>query len=669
MGKATVKSSAKKSPANKPAPASTNPDPGADTQESEEKSEFVEVIAEGGDDVEPPPPEIVETDPKLSPEEAEQVRKDYLLTRFWISARGYWGKKGDQLAWLFTMGLLVLIVANVGFQYGINVWNRAIFDAIEKRDSATVYYLTGVFFPLAIGSVLLGVAQVFARMGIQRRWRAWLTGAVISRWLASGRYYQLNLVSGDHKNPEYRIAEDLRVATESPVDFVAGVTSALLSAATFIVVLWTIGGALTVTLGGSTLTIPGFLVIAAVLYAAIASGSIMVIGRRFVQVSEDKNQAEAEFRYALTRVRENGESIALLGGEEEERDGIDRNFTNVLRQWARLAGQHMRTTLVSQGSSLVAPVVPLLLCAPKFLDGSMTLGQVMQAASAFTIGQTAFGWLVDNYPRLADWNACARRIASLMVSIDALERAETGDDIGRIARGETKDDSMLSLSELTVTLGDGTAVVDQAEVVIEPGERLLVAGDSGSGKSTLVRAISGLWPWGSGRIDIHPDRRLFMLPQRPYVPAGTLRRATAYPGAADDWTAEQIKEALDKVGLAHLKDKIEDEENPWAQTLSGGEKQRLAFARLFLHNPDIVVLDEATSALDAKGQDKMMESLIKELPDATSVSVAHRAELEDFHSRKIVLARRKGGAKLVRDIDLVPRKSKGRSLARWLRRA
>jgi putative ATP-binding cassette transporter len=329
----------------------------------------------------------------------------------------------------------------------------------------------------------------------------------------------------------------------------------------------------------------------------------------------------------------------------------------------------MRTTIVSQGSNIIAPVLPVLLCAPKFLDGTMSLGQVMQAASAFTIVQSAFGWLVDNYPRLADWNACARRIASLMVSIDALERAETGDDVGRIARGETKDDSMLSLSELTVTLGDGTAVVDQAEVVIEPGERLLVAGDSGSGKSTLVRAISGLWPWGSGRIDIHPERRLFMLPQRPYVPAGTLRRATAYPGAADDWTAEQIKEVLDKVGLAHLKDKIEDEEKPWDQTLSGGEKQRLAIARLFLHNPDIVVLDEATSALDAKSQDKMMESLIKELPGATLVSVAHRAELEAFHSRKIVLARRKGGAKLVRDIDLVPRKRRGRLLSRWLRRA
>jgi putative ATP-binding cassette transporter len=633
---------------------------------AKKKPPIVEVVSEQGDHVDPPPPEVVETDPEMTPEEAEEARKDYLLTRFWISARGYWGKKGGRLAWVFSIGLAILIVGNVAFQYGINVWNRAIFDAIEKRDSATVFYLTGIFFPLAIGSVLIGVAQVYARMGIQRRWRAWLTSSVLTRWLASGRYYQLNLVGGDHKNPEYRIAEDLRIATDSPVDFAAGVTSAFLSATTFIVVLWTIGGALTVTISGSTITIPGFLVIAAVLYAAIASGSIMTIGRSFVQVSEDKNQAEADFRYTLTRVRENGESIALLGGEEEERDGIDKTFTNVLRQWSRLAGQHMRTTLVSQGSSLIAPVVPILLCAPKFLDGSMTLGQVMQAASAFTIVQTAFGWLVDNYPRLADWNACARRIASLMMSLDGLERAERGDGFGRIQRGETKGKTMLSLNDLSVTLDDGTAVVDDTEVAIEPGERLLVAGESGSGKSTLVRAIAGLWPWGGGSVNFHPDRRLFMLPQKPYVPSGTLRRAVAYPGAAEDWTVKQIGEALDKVGLKHLIEKIE-EDAPWDQTLSGGEKQRLAFARLFLHNPDIIVLDEATSALDEKSQDKMMALMTKELPKATVVSVAHRAELEAFHSRKIVLERRKGGAKLVSDIDLIPRKGKRRLLGRFLR--
>ena len=284
-------------------------------------SSIVQVATEDGHLVEPPPPELVDADPNLSPVEAEQARKDYLLTRFWISAKSFWGKNGDPLAWLFSIALLILIIGYVGFQYGINVWNRAIFDAIEKRDSSTVFHLAALFFPLAIGSVGLAVAQVFARMGIQRRWRAWLMSAVLTRWLTNGRYYQLNLVSGDHQNPEYRIAEDFRIATDSPVDFMAGVTSAFLSAATFIVVLWTIGGALTLKVAGSAFNIPGFLVIAAILYAAIASGSIVLIGRRFVQISEHKNQAEAEFRYTLTRVRENGESIALLGGEQEERDG------------------------------------------------------------------------------------------------------------------------------------------------------------------------------------------------------------------------------------------------------------------------------------------------------------------------------------------------------------
>jgi vitamin B12/bleomycin/antimicrobial peptide transport system ATP-binding/permease protein len=610
---------------------------------------------------------MLEPEPGLSDEEVEQLKRDYLLTRFWISARGFWGAGGGRLSRVLSVGLFGLIILQISFQYGINVWNRAIFDAIEKKDASTVFYLTGVFFPLAIGSVAVGVVQVFTRMNIQRRWRAWLTNSVVSRWLANGRYYQLNLVDGDHQNPEYRIAEDLRVATDAPVDFAAGVTQAFLSATTFIVVLWTIGGALTLSVGGSTVTIPGFLVIAAVIYAAIASGSMMIIGRNFVSVSESKNQAEAEYRYALTRVRENGESIALLGGEEEERSGIDKSFGNVLRQWARICGQHMRTTVVSQGSSLIAPVIPILLCAPKFLDGSMTLGQVMQAASAFTIVQAAFGWLVDNYPRLAEWNAGARRIASLMMSLDGLERAESGEGINRIARGETKDDAMLRLNDLSVTLNDGTAVVGQSEVVIGPGERVLVAGESGTGKSTLVRAIAGLWPWGGGSVDFHPDRRIFMLPQKPYVPSGTLRRAIAYPGAAEDWTVEQMAETLEKVGLAHLNEKIE-EDAPWDQTLSGGEKQRLAFARLLLHRPDIIVLDEATSALDAIGQDKMMQLLHDELKEATVISVAHRAELEEFHSRKITLERGKGGAKLVSDIDLIPRDGKRRLLGRWLRR-
>jgi putative ATP-binding cassette transporter len=621
--------------------------------------------ADEADRGEPPPPENNQSDPNLTPEEVAQARRRYLLKRFWISARGYWSRRGDRLAWPFSIALLALIGINVGFQYGINVWNRGIFDAIEQRDAPTVYFLGSVFPPLVIGSVVLVTSQVYVRMLIQRRWRSWLTKAMIARWLANGRYYQLNLIDGDHQNPEARLSEDMRIATESPIDFIAGVMSAFLSASTFIIVLWTIGGALNLPIGGSIITIPGFLVIAAVLYASITSGSIAFIGRNFVQVSEVKNQVEAEFRYTLTRVRENGESIALLGGEEEERNDLDKRFGNVREQWRRLAKQYMRTTLVSHGSMLIAPVVPVLLCAPKLLDGSMSLGQVMQAASAFTIVQSAFGWLVDNYPRLADWNACARRVASLMMSLDGLERAEKSDALGRISRGEAPENAMLSLIDLSVTLGDGTAVVKETQVEIEPGERVLVAGESGSGKSTLVRAIAGLWPWGNGSVNFRSGSRLFMLPQRPYIPSGTLRRAVCYPQAPDVWTKDDIVTALEKVGLGHLRDKVE-EDAPWDQTLSGGEKQRLTFARLLLHDPDIIVMDEATAALDEKSQDKMMELVIDELPKATIVSVAHRVELEAFHSRKITLERRDDGARLVSDIDLVPHKRPKKSLLRRL---
>jgi putative ATP-binding cassette transporter len=612
--------------------------------------------------------EIVETPDDLDPDEREErdkLKRRYLLRRFWHSAVGFWKRRGDRLAWFLSIGLALLVVATVGAQYGVNLWNRAIFDALEKRDAATVLYVAVIFVPLAATSIGLGVLGVYTRMSLQRRWRAWMSQHVLDRWIRNGRYYQLNLVSGDHQNPEARLTEDLRISTDAPVDFAFGVTSAALSAVTFITVLWTIGGALTFTLFGTTITVPGFLVIAAVLYAALASGTMLVVGRKFVAVSEAKNQAEAEYRYALTRVRENGESIALLGGEEEERAGIDRSLASVLRQWRKLCMQHMRTTVVSQGSGIVAPVIPLILCAPKFLDGSMSLGAVMQAASAFTIVQAAFNWLVDNYPRMADWNASARRVSSLMVSLDALEKAETGEGMNRIKRGETTQGA-LHLKDLSVALDNGTAVVDDTDVMIKEGERVLVAGESGSGKSTLVRAIAGLWPWGGGEVNVKIGARLFLLPQRPYVPLGTLRRAVAYPGAAEDWDLETIAEALDAVGLKHLKDRLEDEETPWDQTLSGGEKQRLTVARVLLHKPDIIVLDEATAALDPQSQDHLMQLLSERLGEATIVSVGHRPELEQFHSRKLVLERKRGGAKLVSDITLTRKPGKPRLIRRWL---
>jgi putative ATP-binding cassette transporter len=320
---------------------------------------------------------------------------------------------------------------------------------------------------------------------------------------------------------------------------------------------------------------------------------------------------------------------------------------------------------MSQASVLVAPVIPLILSAPKFLDGSMSLGQVMQAASAFVFVQSAFSWLVDNYPRLADWTASARRVASLLVSLDGLEAAEQGEGLGRINRGEVKGFA-LRLRNLSVTLDDGTAVVNEAEVDIAPGERVLVVGESGTGKSTLVRAIAGLWPWGDGEVMVHGGSKLFLMPQRPYVPLGTLRRAVAYPAPADSVEPEAVAEALRLVGLGHLAERV-DEEADWDVTLSGGEKQRLAFARLLVHRPDIVVLDEATSALDPASQDRMMKLLSEQLHATTIVSVGHRPELEQFHERKLVLERRRGGARLVRDLLLLADKAaKGR--LRWLGR-
>jgi putative ATP-binding cassette transporter len=583
---------------------------------------------------------------------AGELKGQHPLQRFWKSAAGFWGKRGTRLSWVLSGILLLIILLNLATSYSMNVWTRVTFDALEKKDSNTFLLLSMIYLPLLAASVVLGVVQVYARMTIQRRWREWLNNHLLDRWLKNGRHYQLNLARGAPRNPEYLIAEDVRIATESPVDFLTGMVTAILSAATFIVVLWTIGGALTIHLGGTAITIPGFLVIAAVIYALAASGSMVIIGRSFIAAAQNKNQAEATYRYVLTRLNENGESIALLQGGDEERSGADKSLKMVMLAWRDICIQYMRTTVVAQTSGYIAPVLPLILCAPKFLDGSMTLGEVMQAASAFTIVQGSFNWLVDNYPRLAEWTASARRIASLQVALDQLEHAEISRE-GRIRRCEGHL-AALRLRNLSVVLDGRAAVVTGAEVAIMPGEKVLVSGESGSGKSTLVRALAGLWPWGEGDIEMREGAKLFLVPQQTYVPTGTLRRAANYPDAADSRSVAEITKVLRKVGLGHLIEHL-DKESPWDQILSGGEKQRLAFARILLHRPDIIVLDEATAALDSQSENQLMELLSQEFEQATVISIGHRSELEPFHSRKIVLQRGRGGAKIVSDVRLIPK--------------
>src|SRR5919108_1258703 len=595
-------------------------------------------------------------------EDDDQQTRQYLLERFWEAALGFWRKGGGRTAWLLTLTVITLALVNLGLQYRLNVWHRAMFDALDRRDGSGVLYQTTIFFPVILAVVGLAAAATYTKLTLQRRWRDWLNAHVLDRWLTGGRYYLLNLVPGDDSNPEYRLADDLRLSVEAPVEFAIGVFSAVISAILFIGVLWFIGGELTIPIGSTMLSIPGFLVIAAFIYAVLASGSMVLIARGFAVVSENKNQAEAEYRYALTRLREHGESIAMLGGENEERAGLDAAFTTVRKRWRGLMMQYIRTTIVSQTSSGLAPIIPILLCAPKYVGGTMTLGQVMQAASPFVTVQGAFNWLVENYPRLADWTASARRLASLLLSLDRLERAAGEATIGRIVR-KPAEDGALRLRNLSVTLNDGSAVVNEADVAITPGEKVLVVGESGTGKGTLVRAIAGLWPWGEGEILIKFEG-LFLMPQQPYVPLGTLRRAATYPLSPEEVDDSVVRKTVEEVGLGHFLERL-DEDTRWEQILSGGEKQRLAFARALIHRPHIIVMDEATAALDSLSQEQLMRLLLERLPEATIVSVGHRAELEAFHTRKLVLEYQPEGARLVGD-EALPR-TFGRS-ARFLSR-
>jgi len=581
----------------------------------------------------------------MAQEISEIPSRRALVRRFWSTAQGFWRGDARRIAWLLTIGLIVLVFVQLALQYRLNVWNRDIFNAIEQKDGGGILNQALVFLPLATLIVIFAIVAVYGRMTLQRQWRAWVTNTIVGRWLDHGHYYQLNLITGDHQIPEGRITDDARVATDPPVDFGMGILSSVATAATFIGVLWVVGGSIEFDMAAASVVIPGYLVIAAVVYSAIASAGIVLIARRFIPIAEAVNQAEADFRFALSRIRENGESVALLGGEAEERAGLGRGLGTILARWRELLGQHMRATLISNGNALLAPVIPLVLCAPKYIAGTMTLGEMTQVAAAFVQVQSAFNWLVDNYPRLSDWMASVRRVGSLLVSLDHLEAVGKPGEIEAIKRSEY-DGETLRLSNLSVTLDDGTAVIKEANVEIAAGDKVLLVGESGTGKSTLVRAIAGLWPWGQGEIAIPRTAKLFLMPQRPYIPLGPLRRVVSYPLATSEVSDDELRELMELAGIGYLIERL-DVEAPWDHVLSGGEKQRVNFVRLLLHRPHIVVMDEATSALDPASQARLMKSVIERFPDMALLSVAHRPELEAFHQRKLVFEHRPGGSRVI----------------------
>ena len=345
-----------------------------------------------------------------------------LLARFWRSASGFWRGPGAWRAWLLVAVLIATVILQLLTQYALNYWNRDFFNAIGRRDAAGLWTEALRFVPLAAASLALTVFSVWGRMTMQRSWRAWLSNHLYDRWLKDDRYVRLRFVAGDYDSPEFRIAEDGRIATDLPVDLVVGLLQSLLNAVTFIGILWSVGDDLPIALGGFVLTIPGYLVIAVIVYSALLSAAIFLIAHHLTRVMEENKRTEAELRSIGTHLRESGEGTALPDGNKDPRHVIGAALKGVITIWRIYMWQLMRMTVVTYSSLLVTPVIGLLLCTPKYLMGMMSLGEVVQAAAAFVVVQTAFNWFTDNFAKLAEWASSANRVASLLLALDEVDR-------------------------------------------------------------------------------------------------------------------------------------------------------------------------------------------------------------------------------------------------------
>jgi len=566
------------------------------------------------------------------------------LRAFAAIAAGYWTAPGYRsIAWTLTAGMVLFGVINVGIALWLNIWNRDFFNALEKRDTTMLAEQLYILAAIVVSAGVAVAIHLHIRRRLQINWRTWLTQVTTRRWLHAGRQYQLGLLADECDNPDGRIAEDIRVSTELAVSFAQTILQCILQLITFLSVLWVLSGELPIRIGTFEFYLPGYMVWAAVLYALFGSILTYALGRGLIEAGNVRQGREADVRSVLIRARENAEGIALMRGEADERFRLQGAMGSLRRAWHTQTRGQGSLALLTSSLAHLAPVVPLVVALPRYLSGELQLGGLMQTAQAFSNVQWALSWLIDNFPSFADWRASVDRVVQLHNVLHDLEdmiETPEGEHI-EVMPGNA---DRLVLREVGLSRPDGEQLVAEAEVEIQPGERVLIRGQSGSGKSTIMRAIAGVWPWGRGSVEL-PKGRIAFMPQKPYFPLGTLREAMLYPEKPEGIDDDDLREALHKVGLDHLRGRLGEEER-WEHILSGGEQQRVAFARVLIQRPDWVFMDEATSALDEAGQANVMRLLAEDLPDTAVISIGHHPGLETFHSRELVLEPGEEGANL-----------------------
>lgn len=545
-------------------------------------------------------------------------------------------------------GLLAVIVAlNLGTVYMLvlnNQWFGRFYDALQNKDQA-VFWREIVFFCwIAAGYIAIAILKFYLTQLLQLRWRAWMTHSYLARWMADRTFYRLELARYGQQdgqtpdNPDQRIQEDMQLFTDYTMTLSMGLLNAVVTLVSFIGILWTLSGVVSVPFFGSSYTVPGSMVWIALAYCAAGTVITHFIGRPLIGLNFQQQRYEADFRHHLMRVREYSEAIALDRGERVEHGQLQLRFGSVLRNYLKLIGKQKNLVAFTASFGQASVIFAFIVQAPRFFSGAIQLGQLMQVNSAFGRVQDSLSWFVDNYDRVAVWRATADRLTSF----EAAMRAHAG-AASAVERAPSGGGEGLRADDLTVALPGGASLIQNAALMVKPGDSVLLQGPSGSGKSTLFRAFAGIWPFARGRVSM-PENAMF-IPQRPYVPDGRLRDALAYPQPASEYSDAQLKQALEDALLPDLAARLDDSD-AWTQKLSGGEQQRLAIARVLLKKPAWLFADEATSALDAQAEETLYKRLAEGVRAAggAMVSIAHRASAATFHDKRWTLVPQPEGA-------------------------